>query len=129
MLNQKIQTMQSRTKLVNSNQIWNAKKRYKINEVVTLNSNIYQNTTGINTNPILNQDWILIRKSELAIVQFHEDFIADETGVFEVPEGIYIGNVFINTVSAKGSDWSQTLNIVEISGLVVGDLVTLTGRN
>lgn len=121
--------MQSRTKLVNSNQIWNAKKRYKINEVVTLNLNIYQNTTGINTNPILNQDWILIRKSELAIVQFHEDFIADETAVFEVPEGISIGNVFINAVSAKGSDWSQTLNIVNISGLVIGDLVTLTGRN
>lgn len=121
--------MQSKAKLVNSNQIWNAKKRYKINEVVTFNSSIYQNTSGINTNPMLNIDWVVLKKAELAIIQFHNDFIADATSSFVVPEGISIGNVFVNSVAAKGADWTQALNTVSISGLQIGDLVTLTGRN
>ena len=49
--------MQSKSILINSNQIWNAKKRYKINETVSHLGIIYQNSTGVNTNPTLGTDW------------------------------------------------------------------------
>ena len=105
--------MQTRNKLVNSNQVWNEKRRYKISEVVSINGNIYQNTTGINSNPMLNVDWILIKKLDLAITQYHVDFIADATGLFQVPDGIYIGNVFVNNIASRGDKWTQTLNTVQ----------------
>lgn len=50
--------MQSKVKLVNGNQNWNSKKRYKINETVNYLGFIYQNITGNNSSPELLIDWI-----------------------------------------------------------------------
>ena len=50
--------MQTKVQILNSTEIWNAKKRYKINETCSYNGIIYQNTTGINSDPLINIDWI-----------------------------------------------------------------------
>lgn len=51
--------MQNKSQLTNTNETWNAKKRYKINAVVTHLGNIYQNVTGINSEPGDGSDWYL----------------------------------------------------------------------
>lgn len=52
--------MQSKSQLINTNETWNAKKRYKINAVVTYLGSTYQNSTGGNSDPISGNDWFLI---------------------------------------------------------------------
>ena len=52
--------MQSKSKLVNSSSTWNAKRRYKINAVVTIDGVTYQNTTGANSDPTDGVDWIIV---------------------------------------------------------------------
>ena len=54
--------MQSKVTLVNSNQNWSQKRRYKINNVVSYLGSIYQNSTGINTDPSLLTDWVTVNK-------------------------------------------------------------------
>jgi hypothetical protein len=50
--------MQSKVKLLNSNSVWNDKRRYKINAVVTYNGQAFQNSTGIYSIPSDGIDWI-----------------------------------------------------------------------
>jgi len=118
--------MQIKTSLVNTNEAWSAKRRYKINSVVNLSGNTYQNSTGINSNPNLGIDWISLKASSEVPVVYHQDFIADVTKQFTVPLDVYIKNVFIGNISANGADWSQTGQIVTVTSSQVGDLVTLT---
>ena len=58
--------MQSKVTLVNSNQNWNAKKRYKINAVVTYLGETYQNSTGGNSEPGVVNDWILTKSKDIS---------------------------------------------------------------
>lgn len=121
--------MQSKVTLINSNQSWNSKRRYKINSVVNYLGSIYQNSTGINTDPILGTDWVIVKKLDIIPLVFHQDFYADASQQFTVPEGILIENVFINFVSAAGADWNQLGQIITVTSSITGDFVTLTGRN
>lgn len=121
--------MQSRVKLINGDENWNEKKRYKINAVVNYLGSIYQNKTGINSEPSLGNDWIIVKKLDIVPLVFHQDFYADITQEFTIPEGILIENVFINFVSAAGADWSQSGTTVTVTSSIVGDFITLTGRN
>jgi hypothetical protein len=52
--------MQKKVTINNSNQSWNPKKRYKINEVVYYNGAEYQNVTGINSEPGVGLNWIAL---------------------------------------------------------------------
>jgi hypothetical protein len=121
--------MQSRVTLINSNENWNSKRRYKINEVKSHFGSIYQNSTGTNSDPLLGLDWQVVKKLDITPIVYHDDFVADISQQFTVPEGILIQNVYLNSVSATGSSWSQTGLIVTVTSSLVGDLVTLTGRN
>lgn len=56
--------MKNKTQLINSNSIWNNRRRYKINAVVSYNGETYQNTTGGNSIPSNGLDWISIIKNE-----------------------------------------------------------------
>jgi hypothetical protein len=49
--------------LLNDNLVWNAKRRYKINAVVSKDSVIYQNISGINSDPSLLVDWVEVKGS------------------------------------------------------------------
>ena len=121
--------MQSKVTLVNSNQVWNAKRRYKINEVVSYVNIIYQNSTGKNSDPTLGTDWQVVKKQDVVPVIYHDDFIDSGTHEFIIPDGILIQNVFLNGVTANGADWSQTGTLVSVTSAQTDDLVTLTGRN
>jgi hypothetical protein len=46
--------------ITNTDQSWNSKKRYKINEVVLYNGINYQNLTGSNSEPGVGLDWLLL---------------------------------------------------------------------
>lgn len=120
--------MHSKVKLVNSSQIWNPKKRYRINETVVYQSIIYQNSTGANTDPTLGNDWVAVVKTDSVPVIYRNDFTDSGTHSFTVPSGILIGNVFLNSVVSP-SDWSQSGTLVSVPSSQTGDLVTLTGRN
>lgn len=115
-----------RTQITNNNQSWSAKKRYKVNEVVTDGGNVYQNFTGGNSTPSLGTDWLFLKSTGFGPGVYHVDFIADATQKFTVPATISIHNVFLNNVSATGASWSQTGTEVTVTSSVVGDLVTLT---
>jgi hypothetical protein len=53
---------QFRAQTQNTNNVWDSKKRYKVNSVVAIGGIEYQNTTGKNTDPILLTDWIITRQ-------------------------------------------------------------------
>lgn len=55
--------MQSKVKLINTDEVWNPKKRYKINSTVSYLSINYQNSTGGNSDPTLGVDWFALNKS------------------------------------------------------------------
>ena len=56
--------MQTKTKLLNSNNFWNPNRRYKVNAVVDYFGVTYQNSTGINSDPTLGLNWIVIKGIE-----------------------------------------------------------------
>lgn len=119
--------MQNRVKLINSNENWNDKKRYKINTVVSYVGSIFQNSTGANSDPLLANDWIVVKKLDLIPVIYYDDFVDSGTHEFIVPEGILIQNAFLN--GAQVSPFSQTGTTVAVTNSLTDDLVTLTGRN
>jgi len=51
----------------NTNTVWDEKKRYKVNSVVSYNDVIYQNTTGKNSIPSNLLDWISLNQIVNAI--------------------------------------------------------------
>jgi len=117
--------MQVKSKLINSNESWNAKRRYKINAVVTHNGSTWQNATGINSEPGATTDWILLKTSSVII--YDNDFVDSGTHSFTVPSGIYIQNAFLN--GAQVVPFTQTGTIVTVPSAITDDLVKLTGRN
>lgn len=114
------------TRITNNNQGWEAKRRYRVNEVVSYLGSVYQNFTGGNSNPSLATDWVFLNTVNNIPIVYANDFIADSSKQFTVPEGIYIKNAFLNNISVNASDRSQIGQVVTITSSQVGDLVTLT---
>ena len=52
---------QFKAQTTNTNNVWNASKRYKINSVVTHSGIEYLNITGSNSLPTLGNDWFVFR--------------------------------------------------------------------
>jgi hypothetical protein len=52
--------MKTKVQLVNSVETWDANRRYKINAIVTYLGSDWQNTTGINSEPGIGNDWIRV---------------------------------------------------------------------
>lgn len=52
--------MKTKLTLVNSNAIWEEKRRYKVNTLVSHNSFDWQNATGINTEPGVDGNWVKV---------------------------------------------------------------------
>ena len=120
--------MQSKVTLVNSNQNWSQKRRYKINNVVSYLGSIYQNSTGINTDPLLLTDWVLLNNASTPIIMdgiigVTAGFIVGQT-IFTLPAGAKCIGVHLahakqyKTTSNNASlanRWSQTGNDVTIT--------------
>lgn len=121
--------MQAKVKLFNTSQTWLVKKRYKVNETVSYAGNIYQNSTGRNTDPTLGTDWMFLQKLNANPTVYKDDFIDSGTHQFIVPSGVLISGVFVNYVAPSAASWSQSGVVVTVTTAITGDLVTLTGMN
>lgn len=87
--------MQSKVTLVNSNQNWSQKRRYKINNVVSYLGSIYQNSTGINTDPSLLTDWVTVNKVNNE-VQTYTEILTENKQTFTLPLGAKVEQVMQN---------------------------------
>lgn len=109
--------MQSKVKFVNSNESWNAKRRYKIGAVVSYSGGVYQNATGINSQPVTTTDWMNI-SANTSSGQDPILFTAATTGinqVFTVPSGFIARSVLKSKGELfKGTEWTQSGNNVTI---------------
>jgi len=52
--------MKKKVILENGTDVWDAKKRYKVNQCVLFNGISYQNVTGANSSPDSLTDWVLV---------------------------------------------------------------------
>lgn len=80
--------MKSKSTLINSNQVWNTKSRYKINEVVSHLGVVYQNITGFNSNPLDETDWNLIKSVDSPTIEIssgsYEPVLTGTLNVLEI---------------------------------------------
>ena len=116
--------MQSRSILINTNESWNAQRRYKINNVVNHAGGIYQNSTGSNSDPTLETDWILL-KSSITFIPFPKVEIIATAGqtVFPLGTTALANGVLWNGIGLNDGDWSQTgTNITTTFPLSAGDI-------
>lgn len=116
--------MQSKLQLVNTNETWNAQRRYKINASVNYGGGIYQNSTGSNSIPTSNIDWIFLKSTSNSLsekLQFTADGIS---AIYNIGTSATIKAVFWNSVLLNDIDWSQigtTFTLTFIPQL--GDLI------
>ena len=98
--------MQSKVKLVNTNQVWNAKRRYKVNETVAFNGIDYQNATGINSEPGTTFDWILVK--DLQVVPIFITVTKSELDVLVTNSNLQVGATYkitgVHTALYGGTD-------------------------
>lgn len=116
--------MQSKSQLTNTNETWNAKKRYKINAVVTYLGKTYQNSTGANSIPTSNVDWIFLKSTSNSLsekLQFTADGVSAS---YNIVYSATIKAVFWNSVLLNDDDWSQTGTTLTLTFIPsLGDLI------
>lgn len=98
--------MQSKSILLNTNEEWNPKRRYKVNSVVTRNSVMYQNSTGQNSAPELGIDWF--SATALSIppkLKRIGDGVSDS---FDIGTIALVKQVFYESVMQDGDVWNQS---------------------
>jgi len=105
MFHLKKQEMKIKSQLVNTNETWNAKKRYKINSVVSYLGITYQNGSGKNSDPSLNLgDWIVISGESVGLEEAPIDglqYARQDATWTEVTGG---GSQDLQSVLDNGSD-------------------------
>lgn len=106
--------MQSKSQLINTNQTWNAKKRYKINAVVTYLGKTYQNSTGKNSEPGDGSDWYLFNPLGIS----GTDDILNESDV----DGITTTEALNNLLIATGL--TEQIEFTAIGGETTHDIGT-----
>lgn len=102
--------MQSKVKFVNSNESWNSKRRYKIGAVVSYSGGVYQNATGINSQPGTTSDWMNISANTSSGVDpVLTTAVATGTNQqFTVPAGFVAKSVLKSKGELfKGTEWTQ----------------------
>ena len=104
--------MQSKSQLVNTNDTWNAQRRYKINASVNYNGNIYQNYTGANSVPTSNVDWVYLKSLSNALLE-QLDFEANGIDNFiDIGTTEKVKSFFYNSVLQEKIFWSQLGSII-----------------
>lgn len=115
------------TRITNNNQSWNAKRRYRVNEVVSYSGGVYQNATGVNVQPGTTSDWMNISVNNSSGVD-PVLTTAVSTGTnqqFIVPSGFIARSVLKSKGELfKGTEWTQAS-----PGAPVTILVSVTSGN
>jgi len=116
--------MQSKSQLINTNETWNSKRRYKINYIVEHLGGIYQNSTGGNSDPILKIDWIFLKSTSNSLSEKLQ-FIADGvSATYNIGTLAIIKAIFWNSALLNDSDWSQTGTTLTLTFIPsLGDLI------
>lgn len=107
--------------------------------IVSDNNQIYElilrgRSFGVDQPAITSNDLIYFKnitdyvKTGSVNTVYKDDFIADATKKFIVPENIMITNVFINFISAKAGDWNQAENEITVTTAQENDSIILTGN-
>lgn len=103
----------SKLNIENSDLTWDAKRRYKVNAIVSHNGNTYQNLTGKNSEPGVGSDWFI--PPTLKVFQ-KTQFTADGSQTtFDLVTNTLANAVFWNGALLDDADWSQTLNILTLT--------------
>ena len=108
--------MQSKSQLTNTNETWNAKKRYKINAVVTYLGKTYQNSTGKNSEPGDGSDWYLFNPLGIS----GTDDILNESSVAGINTTDALNNIYtpilpLNIVYVQTTGNNLTAQVGNIS--------------
>jgi len=125
--------MQSKSQLVNTNETWNAKKRYKINSVVSYLGITYQNGSGKNSDPSLNLgDWIVISGESVGLEEAPIDGLqyARQDATWTEVTGGGGGSQDLENVLGVGNTAANDILLTEGSGVYIyasGDMVYEVG--
>ena len=119
--------MSIQVKLRNNVQEWNAKRRYKVNEVVTLSGRVYQNLTGANSSPDGLTDWVMIKDSLTGTFESYQNtFPYVDTNVFTVPVNLVVVSVLYNDIDTVNYSLVGT-SLTITDSLFDGDVIKVRG--
>lgn len=119
--------MQSRSQLLNSNQTWDPKRRYKINAVVGYSGGMYQNTTGGNSDPLNGSDWMVLSNAASLPAGVEFTAIGGETSFDMIYSGV-AKLMFFNGVPQSKTMWNQSGSIINLNftnPLSAGDFIQM----
>lgn len=74
--------------LINNAQDWDINKRYKVGQIVKIDNEYFQNTTGSNGNPLDLIDWIKIVEKVVKVADDYADDSEADAG------GVLIGDLY-----------------------------------
>lgn len=119
--------MSIQTKLRNNAPTWNAKRRYKVNEVVSLDGRIYQNKTGANSSPDGLTDWVMVKDSLTGTFESYQNtFPYVDTNDFTVPVNLVVVSVLYNDIDTDNFTQSGT-TLSYVGDLFDGDVIKVRG--
>ena len=119
--------MSVQVKLRNNVPTWNAKRRYKVNDVVVLDGRVYQNKTGANSSPDLLTDWIMVKDSLTGSFESYQNtFPYVDTNDFTVPINLVIVSVLYNDIDTVSFTKTGT-TLSYVGDLFDGDVIKVRG--
>lgn len=87
----------------NTNNVWDSKKRYKVNSVVSHNDILYQNITGKNSSPDTLVDWIVSKALDFLCIPLRGTAVGNPvTGNIEIVTGYGETHIFKEHID---EDW------------------------
>jgi hypothetical protein len=119
--------MSVQVKLRNNVPTWNAKRRYKVNDVVVLDGRVYQNKTGSNSSPDLLTDFEMIKDSLTGTFSSYQNtFPYVDTNDFTVPVNLVVVSVLYNDIDTVSFTQSGT-TLSYVGDLFDGDVIKVRG--
>lgn len=112
----------SKLNLENTASVWDANRRYKVNDIVTYFGKTYQNLTGKNSEPGVGTDWFM-PESNAGFPKIQ--FAADGTQTtFDLTSTALVSAVFWNGALLDDANFSQTDNILTLTFTpAVGEII------
>jgi hypothetical protein len=112
----------SKLNLENSNLVWDAERRYKVNEIVTRFGKTYQNLTGKNSEPGVGSDWFVPEYSIFVPYTGAEEDV--DLGEFQLKVGqIELDQTPTGTFNVGKVRWNDADGTIEV--MLKGGNVTL----
>lgn len=115
----------------NTNNVWDSKKRYKVNSVVSHNDILYQNITGKNSSPDTLVDWIVSKALDFSCIPLSGTTVGNPvTGDIELDNSL--GRRLSGNTAESYIEYTADGKIVindESSGEVIASGVIIKGNS